>query len=251
MRAAHPLMMPAPLGESGRRLIPFEQSFEFDLLGKKRTLKQSVVVSVEAPFTATSIGYGFVPIIESVAFGPQIGEFKLGPPTATLGEIPMRAILAAADAAFSQRPEFGRSRPAADAVARIGIQVNPDLAHVALQGSTLAQASVSRLFRVVGNDGDDLLFRYGLFDEGTGRAFQSDPVLNIAGLGTAKGERPFRHFNPPIEFAPKSAIGLEVIEVSNHVGSLFFSLQGFKILGDAGTPTGSAGRARRMRRSRR
>ena len=256
MSAVRPLAIPGALADTDRRLIPFEQSFVFDLLGQNRTLKQSVAVSVEAPFTATSIGYGFVPIIDSVPFGPQISSFRPvvllagREPTAALGDIPMFAILRAAQDAFDQRPEFGRRRPAADAVAQIGIQLNPDVARAALQGSQLTQSTISRLFRTVSSDGDDLLFRYALFDEGTGRAFQSEPVLNIAGLGTAKGERPFRHFQPPIEFAPQSAIGIEVIEVSNHVGQLFISLQGYKVLGAAGAPTGPAGRRRRLRRSR-
>uniref|UniRef100_UPI00248DB251 type I restriction endonuclease n=1 Tax=Dermacoccus nishinomiyaensis TaxID=1274 RepID=UPI00248DB251 len=48
----------------------------------------------------------------------------------------------------------------------------------------------------------DVRAMYALFDDGSGREFQSDPVLNIAGLGTANGERPFYHFARPVTFAP-------------------------------------------------
>jgi hypothetical protein len=96
---------------------------------------------------------------------------------------------------------------------------------------------LTRLFRLVGNVEGDVQFLYALSDEGVGRAFQSEPVLNIAGLGSPNGERPFRHFSPAIHFEPRSAIGLEITPVSGHVGRLFVTLQGYKILGGEGTPT--------------
>jgi hypothetical protein len=239
-----------------RRLIPFEQSFEFQLLGQNRVQKQTVVVSVEAAFTATSIGYGFVADVQALTFGPTIAEIfprvifaaGAGGETASLDEIPFSALLASADRALSSRPEFGRKRPAGEAAARIGIQLNPDLANAAVQGTQLNERALSRLFRVVDSEAREVLFRYALFDEGTGRAFQSEPILNIAGLGTSNGDRPFRHFAPPIWFAPKTTIGLEITEVSNHIGGLFISLQGYKVLGGDGTPTAGRQPERRGRR---
>src|ERR1051325_5546019 len=136
MTAAGTLMAQASLPEPSRRMIPFEQSFVFDLLGENRTLKQAVVVSVEAPFTATSIGYGFVPVVESVPFAPSFGPPVIllargglrsvlpaaPPPNVTLDDISLAEILLGAAQAFSSRPEFGRGNPVRDTVARAGIQ---------------------------------------------------------------------------------------------------------------------------------
>ena len=250
MSTARSFAVAGPIRDS-RRLIPFEQSFEFDLQGKGRVLKQSVVVSVEGAFTATSIGYGFVPEIDGLTFGPKVRDIPIAEGgKISFSKIPFSLVLKAADDAFAANPAFGRRRPASEAVARIGIQLNPDFAHAAIQDSLLDQSAVGKLFRVVGTDSADLLFRYALFDQGTGRAFQSDPVLNIAGLGTSNGERPFRHFNPPIVFERQTTISLEVTEVSNHVGQLFISLQGYKVLGESGTPTDSARHDRHRGRRR-
>ena len=89
-------------------------------------------------------------------------------------------------------------------------------------------------------------FIYALFDQGSGREFQSEPILNIAGLGSPDGKRPFRYFARPIEFAPRSIIRMQITEVSAFQGELHISLQGYKTLGQPGTPTGS-----RLQRHRR
>jgi hypothetical protein len=96
----------------------------------------------------------------------------------------------------------------------------------------------SRLFRLASSSTSEIQFLYALADEGTGRSFQSEPILNTAGLGISNGDRPFRYFVPPITFAPRSKISLEITEVSNFVGKLHVSLQGYKVLGAAETPTG-------------
>ncbi len=70
-------------------------------------------------------------------------------------------------------------------------------------------------------------------DEATDREFQSDPVLNIAGLGAADGKRPFRYFAQPITFAPLATIRMEITEQSDFRGELHVSLHGYKMLGGA------------------
>lgn len=241
---------PTPANDTQRRLIPFDQSFEFELggAGGQGSQKQTVAVSVEGGFTATSIGYGFVAEAQSVEFGPNPADMVKLARAPVLDNLSLGAILDAADRALASRADFGRQRPARDIAARVGIQLNPEFAEFALQGNTLTQRILPRLFRMAGNTDGEVLFRYALSDEGTGRFFQSEPVLNIAGLGTSSGERPFRHFSPPIQFAPRSVIGLEIIPVSAHVGRLFVSLQGYKVLGEAGTPTASSTRLRRRGR---
>jgi len=61
--------------------------------------------------------------------------------------------------------------------------------------------------------------------------------LNIAGLGSADGKRPFRYFARPITFAPRATIRMEVTEVSDFEGELHVALHGYKVLGDPNSPT--------------
>ena len=245
-----PIMNFPPQEDAGHRRIPFEYAFEFVLDGKQQTLKQSVAVSVEGGFSATSIGYGFVSDAPGVAFGPISSAIFFGGVGSALHGIPFGDILAGAQKALGSRADFGRGRTAGEAAGRVGIQINPDVADLAFQGDTLSDRVLNRLFRVAGNDAGDVLFLYALFDGGTGRAFQSDPILNIAGLGTSNGERPFRQFSPPIEFDARSTIDLEITPLSNHFGRLFVALQGYKVLGGAGTPTSPANLRRPHRRGR-
>ena len=107
---------------------------------------------------------------------------------------------------------------------------------------------MSEAFEAIAAPPEHIQFTYALFDEASGREFQSEPILNTAGLGTANGERPFRYFARPITFAPLSVIRMDVTEISTVRGELHVSLHGYKVLGAAGTPTGRRGPARRRRR---
>jgi hypothetical protein len=58
-----------------QRAIPFDYTFRFDLEGEPDRLVRSIVtVSVEASFIAVSIGYGIVPKLTPVIFGPEPSE---------------------------------------------------------------------------------------------------------------------------------------------------------------------------------
>ena len=138
-----------------------------------------------------------------------------------------------------------------EAVFKNGIKLNPAVAELALQGNGTAALSddiTTKLFQVVGSPSELILFKYALFDEGSGREFQSEPILNIAGLGSAGGERPFRYFAQPIVFRPRSTIRMEVTEVSDFKGVLHVSLHGYKVLGGSDTPTAVAQRGNARRR---
>ena len=139
----------------------------------------------------------------------------------------------------------------AEAVFKNGLKLNPSVAEVALHKAAgpLKPDVLDRLFQVVGSPSELIQFKYAIFDEGSGREFQSEPILNIAGLGSAKGERPFRYFAEPIVFRPRSTIRMEVTEVSDFKGELHVALQGYKVLGDSGTPTSAL--QRRVAASRR
>ena len=93
-------------------------------------------------------------------------------------------------------------------------------------------------------------FKYNIIDSGTGRELQNQAIHNIAGLGEATGDRPFRPFAKPMLFLPRSTIRIEVEEISEgdiygyndktgqRVGAeLFIVLHGYKVLGyGAGLP---------------
>jgi len=109
---------------------------------------------------------------------------------------------------------------------------------------------LQRLFQVVSAPSDQIQFLYALFDDGSGREFQSEPLLNTAGLGSSDGDRPFRYFARPITFEPRSVIRMEVTEKSDFQGELHVTLHGYKVLGSPGTPTGRPQSARSGARRR-
>lgn len=88
--AARPASGAAPRAE--RRTIPFDHGFKFvlrDEPGRRRTFKDvtlsaTVEVSVEAAFTAVAIGYGFIPEVSAVDFGPgTLGDLRQPAPPRT------------------------------------------------------------------------------------------------------------------------------------------------------------------------
>src|SRR5262249_43126129 len=80
-----PSMRVEPAPES-QRAIPFDYTFRFDLDGKQDLVHRSVVtVSVEAVFTAVSIGYGVVPRVTPIVFGPV--TITVNPPTLPAGVV--------------------------------------------------------------------------------------------------------------------------------------------------------------------
>ena len=59
---------------------------------------------------------------------------------------------------------------------------------------------------------------------------------NIAGLGAADGDRPFRPFARPVPFVPRATIRIEIEELSVGPlfkdGTLYLVLHGYKRLGE-------------------
>jgi hypothetical protein len=78
-------------------------------------------------------------------------------------------------------------------------------------------------------------FKYSIVDSATGRELQNRPIHNIAGLGDATGERPFRAFAKPMVFMPRSTIRFEIEEISEGAqyeqAELYIVLHGYKVLG--------------------
>jgi hypothetical protein len=79
-------------------------------------------------------------------------------------------------------------------------------------------------------------FLYSIVDSGSGRELQNKSVHNIAGLGAADGNRPFRPFARPVPFVPRATIRIEIEELSEGPffknGTLFLVLHGYKRLGE-------------------
>ena len=237
--------------DSGRRTIPFDYAFRYKLTGSPATvLNTTVTVSVEATFVAVSVGYGVIPAVSRVAIG--LPPTPPPPPSTTpiilasikpktVPEINLGDFVQSLKGALVQSARTPRGDSILGAALRSGIRLNPRFADVALnaieKGVALSPSIAARLFEVVSPPADQIQFLYALFDEGTGREFQSEPILNTAGLGISNGDRPFRYFPQPIIFKPRSTIRLQITEVSDFQGDLHISLQGYKVLGESGSPT--------------
>jgi hypothetical protein len=236
-----------PVDAPERRGIPFDYAFRYDLQGKPGSVINSIVtVSIEATFTAVSVGYGVVPKVQPIIFGPQFNTAGEG---TNFTQLTLGDIIDALDKELFAAALSKETGP--EAVFKNGIKLNPAVAELALQQRgdvSLKDDVVARLFQAVGSPSELIQFKYALFDEGSGREFQSEPILNIAGLGSAGGERPFRYFAQPIVFRPRSTIRMEVTEISDFKGELHVSLHGYKVLGGSDTPTAVAPRGRVRRR---
>lgn len=277
-----------------RRTIPFDYAFRFDLEGKPDLVQnKTLTVSIEASFTAVSIGYGVVPEVPSLKFGLLPNTLAAGASAtaqqdvaifvkalepsfnAILPDVFIPAAQAASRNAIRQFAQQSFLRmtvaalaetmeeslnapnpvigPRTAAALRDGIKFNPDLVQrllLSLDGAALDDTSLLEAFQAVAAPPDRILFKYALIDEGSGREFQSEPILSIAGLGSSDGVRPFRYFARPIEFAPRTTIRMQITEVSDFQGELHVSLQGYKTLGGLGSPTATSAARRSSARRR-
>jgi hypothetical protein len=238
-----------------RRIIPFDYAFRFkNLAGTPGAVQsQKITISVEAPFTVVSIGYGVIPFVKPIRFGPNPIDFLKGgtffavalatagePFPQNIGEIRLKHLVAELDR---------RSPGERDLILKHGLRLNPEFAGLPIGGKQTKEL-LEQAFEAIAAPPEQIQFTYALFDDGSGREFQSEPILNTAGLGTANGERPFRYLARPITFAPLAVIRMEITELSTPPeAELHVSLQGYKMLGGSGSPTGShLGRVRRRRR---
>lgn len=197
---------------SNGRVIPFDYVATFPLTGSPgNQIETEIPINVEGGFVTTSIGYGLA--VESL--------------DVTLRDLPTPPI-SLADLTLSKFPT---------SALQDGIRIRPDFLRVAMSGATLAsipQAStVDRIFERL-NRSEAVSFRYSIFDSGTGRELQNQPINNIAGLGIANGERPFKALARPMLFLPRSTIRVTVEEHFGR-GNLFIVFQGYKSLGGSMT----------------
>ena len=201
------------IGSPSARVIPFDYVATFNLTGRPQNqLESEVTVNAEGGFVATSIGYGLlveeseVPIELSTVSSGSFGTFNLS--DVTLRSFPASALTD-------------------------GIRIRPDLLRVAFKDNgdladTLPVEMANELFERL-NRAEDVSFRYTIFDSGRGRELQNQPLHNIAGLGIADGDRPFKKLARSMIFQPRSTIRIRVEERFGR-GTLFIVLQGYKFL---------------------
>jgi len=170
------------------------------------------------------------------AWPPTLGDFRLSWITNSL----RRAIREQAPPSLADpRPQRQRAADLAEVLSR-GVRFNRQALESLLARGENAQLDLNQLgnlFEEIPPDDARIQFLYRLMDEGTGREFQSDFILNTAGLGIHDGDRPFRQFAVPIVFEPMATIRMDIIEKSAVPGELHVSLHGYRLLGGSGTPT--------------
>lgn len=227
------------IGNPSARVIPFDYVATFSLTGQPlNQLENEITVNAEGGYVASSIGYGLLVEESDVALQwsrskdvqdstlnkelTKIAIYrqkwllakKTGPaPLINLRHVPLR---------------FFVSSALSD-----GIRIRPDRLRLAFANNgrltnrlriDLADDLFERL-----NRPEDVSFRYSILDSGRGRDLQNVPLNNIAGLGSADGDRPFKRLARSIIFQPRSTIRIRVDERFGR-GTLFIVLQGYKVL---------------------
>jgi hypothetical protein len=224
--------VPAPRGAApaASNIIPFDHAAIVRLQGRPdNVIETEVAVNAEGGFVATALGYGLEPADDGVplrwervaanplrtaldALGPQAFTVWDRTVTLDLADIPLRV--------FPLE------------VLNDGIRIRADHARLALGPAAALRAvpaaALTSMFESL-NRPESVRFRYEITDSGTGRDLQNQALGNIAGLGIATGERPFKRFARPMLFLPRSTIRVRVIERCGR-GDLFLVFQGYKIL---------------------
>jgi hypothetical protein len=224
MRSLHgvPACPTETVGSPSARVIPFDYVARFALAGRPgNRLEDEVAVNVEGGFVATAVGYGLevderrVPLSTAVrAAGLPAATLDAKNDQVKLGALPLRVFPPSALAdGIRIRPQF--IRMAFDNNARLATALPVEL--------------LDHLFERL-NRPQDVAFRYAMFDTGRGHDLQNRPLFNVAGLGIADGDRPFKRLARPMLFLPRSTIRVEIEERFGR-GTLFVVLQGYKILG--------------------
>jgi hypothetical protein len=197
------------------RTMPFDYVTSFELTGSPgNQIEQEVPVNGEGGFVASSIGYGLAveSLDVSVSGLPAIPAPPTVPPPVDLAGL-----------SFNQ---FSTS------ALQEGIRIRSNFLRIAFDSNgnlnEVPRNVIDRVFERL-NRPDDVSFLYSIFDTGAGRELQNQPINNIAGLGIANGDRPFKRFARPMLFQPRSTIRVTVEERFGK-GTLFIVFQGYKLL---------------------
>lgn len=206
------------VGSPSARILPFDYVARLELSGTPKNIVQTEVpINVEGGFVTTALGYGLaveqreipIQVPDNITTTDSSGRKKFD-----LSRLPLRVFsLGSFTAGFRIRPNF----------LRVAFGDNGDPA------TAVPLSLADSLFESL-NRPEDVAFRYSIFDSGTGRDLQNQPINNIAGLGIANGDRPFKKFARPMIFYPRSTIRITVEEHFGR-GTLFLVFQGYKALG--------------------
>jgi hypothetical protein len=210
-----------PMTEGGSgpngRVIPFDYVATFPLSGiPGNQIQDEIPINVDGGFVATSIGYGLG--IETLDVTIKEEKLDVDP-----GD----------DKKHIKLSDL-KLRDFSSTALQEGIRIRPDFIRIALTGTTLNGVKIpldlaNRVFEGL-NRPENVSFRYSIFESGTGRELQNQPINNIAGLGIANGDRPFKKLARPMVFHPRSTIRVTVEERFGR-GTLFMVFQGYKSLG--------------------
>lgn len=240
------LIQAVPRSQAGmpdNRTVPFDQLVTFNLTNKRHNVLTRVInISIEGIFVAVAMSYSILPEVQLV-FGPEVEDHVQ---KHRLGSFTIAGVLKGFRKALEQKAgQAGLKLSEPDKIKleeqllRNGFQLNPSFEHFVLSQVEEAEGGRdyqvpedirNQLFQVVACRQAEVNFLYSISDNATNREFQSEPIHNIAGLGIANGDRPFRFFPQPIIFEPRSVIRVQITEISGR-GQLYIVLQGYKVLG--------------------
>ena len=202
------------IGNPRDRTIPFDYVARVELIGQpKNRVEVEIPINVEGGFVATTLGYGLAVETSDVPIRvPQ--ALVSGANTFPLSALPLSA--------FSPK------------LLSDGIRIRPNFVRIAFTNNgeladALSVDLANKIFEPL-NRPEDVSFRYTIFDSGRGVELQNQPIHNIAGLGIANGDRPFKRFARPMIFLPRSTIRITIEEHFGR-GTLFLVFQGYKVLG--------------------
>jgi hypothetical protein len=220
-----PLFPVESIGSPGARVVPFDYVARLQLTGQRgNQLEEELPINADGAFVATNIGYGLAidqrdvrmqldaaRQVQDPGLRDEVLEWKAGT-LVDLNHLPLRLFPSSA--------------------LLDGIRIRAGWLRVALQNNgTLSNElpfeHLDRIFERL-NVPQDVSFRYALFDTGTGRELQNQRINNIAGLGIADGDRPFKRLARPMIFLPRSTIRVEVEEYFGR-GAMFMVFQGYKL----------------------
>jgi hypothetical protein len=208
-----PMCPTETIGSPSARVIPFDYVTTFQLTGRPQNqLESEVTVNAEGGFVATSIGYGL--LVEESEAPIDLSTFSS---TGSFGTFSLVSV---------------KLRSFAASALTDGIRIRPDLLRIAFkdngQLAEVPNEMANELFERLSRP-EDVSFRYTIFDSGRGRELQNQPLHNVAGLGIADGDRPFKKLARSMIFQPRSTIRIRVEERFGR-GTLFIVLQGYKFL---------------------
>lgn len=217
---------------------PFDYVASLELTGRcGNRLEAEVPVSADGLFVATEIGYGLAAeeADARVAWNDRdrvaddaVREAvdRMIPPEVVADPDPVANWPARARVDLGDVP----LRLFAPELLRDGLRIRPEYRVVAFEATgrlaRLAAPQIDRVFESL-NRPEDVAFRYTLFDSGVGTDLQNQALNNIAGLGSAGGERPFKRFALPLQMLPRASLRVSVEERHGR-GRLYFAFHGFR-----------------------